>query len=153
MGAVLGSESVSSFTCLATRPGNEALKTHVTMPRANGEEWTHRWLTSEVERDFQEDMSPLDRLEMNMVKRAKTMLFSVAKELAKGNRRSAAPRWIARPELFLRFVKRPSYLSVGPRRLEGIGVEEITETAKKYISAKQELVSDLVHAQRALHTP
>ena len=42
---------------------------------------------------------------------------------------------------------------MGPRRLEGIGVEEISKTAKKYTRAKRELVSVLVHVQRALHTP
>ena len=49
---------------------------------------------------------------------------------SKGNRRRAAPRWSAPAELFL-ICASPSYLSVGPRRLEGIGVEKITKTAKK----------------------
>ena len=106
----------------------------------------------EVEREFQADMPPLEPLDMNMVKRAKTILFSTAKELAKGNRRRAAPSWSAPAELFL-ICASPSYLSVGPRRLEGIGMEEITKTAKKYTRAKRQLVSVLVHAQRALHTP
>ena len=34
----------------------------------------------------------------------------------------------------------PSYLSVGPRKLEGIRVEDITKTAKKYTRAKGALV-------------
>ena len=84
--------------------------------------------------------------------KSKDDLFSTAKELAKGNRRRAAPSWSAPAELFL-ICASPSYLSVGPRRFEGIGVEEITKTAKKYTRAKRELVSVLVHAQRAFHTP
>ena len=55
----------------------------------------------EVEREFQADMPPLEPLDMNMEKRAKTFLFSTAKELAKGNRRRAAPSWSAPAELFL----------------------------------------------------
>ena len=36
----------------------------------------------EVEREFQTGMPPLEPLDMNMVKSAKTILFSAAKELA-----------------------------------------------------------------------
>ena len=106
----------------------------------------------ETEREFQADMPPLEQLDINMVKRTKTILSGTAKELAKGNRRRAAPRWSAPAELFLMCAS-PSYLSVGATRLEGIGVEEITKTAKKHTRAKQELVSVLVLAQRALRTP
>ena len=95
-------------------------------------------------------MPPLEPLDMDMVTRAKTILFSTAKELAKGNR--TAPRWSAPAELFL-LCASPSYLSVGPRKVEEVGVEEITKSAKKYTRAKKELVSVLVHAQRGLHTP
>ena len=87
-----------------------------------------------------------------MVTRSKRILFDTAKGLVKGNRRRAAPRWSAPAELYLMCAS-PSYLSVGPTRLEGIGVEGITKEARKYTRAKSELVSVLVHAQRALHTP
>ena len=100
-----------------------------------------------MEREFQTDLPPLEPLDMNMVKGAKTILFSTAKELPR-----AAPCWSATEELSL-ICASPSYLSVGPRRLEGIGVEHTTKTAEKYTHAKRELVSVLVNAQRALHTP
>ena len=90
----------------------------------------------ETEREFQADMPPLEPLDMNIVTRAKTILVRTAKELAKGNRRRAAPRLSAPADLFLTCAS-PSHLSVGPRRLEGIGVEEITESAKKYTRAKK----------------
>ena len=57
--------------------------------------------------------------------------FCTAKELAQGNRRRAAPRWSAPPELHL--------------------MCDVTKLAKKKTRAERELVS--VHAQRALHTP
>ena len=44
----------------------------------------------ETEREFQADMPLLEPLDMNIVTRAKTILFRTAKELAQGNRRSAA---------------------------------------------------------------
>ena len=140
------------FHLPGSRPDKEGMKTHVTRPGPNGgmdAEVVDIW---ETERKFQADLPPLEPLDMNMVTRAKTILFSTANELAKGNRRRAAPRWSAPAELFLMCAS-PSYLSVGPRRLEGIGVEEITKEAKRYTRAKLELVSVLVHAQRALHTP
>ena len=37
---------------------------------------------SETERELQADMAPLESLDMNMVTRAKTVLFSTSKELA-----------------------------------------------------------------------
>ena len=81
-------------------------------------------------------MPHLEPLYMNTLKRAKTILFTTAKELAKGHSRKAAPRWSAPAEPFLMCAS-PSYLSVGPRRLDGIGVEEITKSAKKYTRAKK----------------
>ena len=64
----------------------------------------------ETERKFQADMPPLEPLDMNMVTRAKTILFSTAKELPKRNRRRDAPRWSVPAELFL-WCASPSYLS------------------------------------------
>ena len=152
VGGVLGSASVSSFTCLVSVLTNKKMKTHVTMSGAMGGMDTQGVDIGETEREFQADLPPFETLDMNMVTRAETILFSTAEEVAKGTRRSAAPRWSAPAELFL-ICASPSWLSVGARRLEGIGVEEITKTAKKYTRAKQELVSIPVHAQRALHTP
>ena len=128
------------------------MKTHVTKPGAMGGMDAQVVDIGETEREFQADLPLLESLEMSMVTRAKTILFSTAKELAKGNRRRAAPRWSAPAELFV-ICASPSYQSMGPRRLDGSGVEEVTKTAKKYARAKQELVSVLVHAPRALHTP
>ena len=133
-------------------PYKEEVKTHVTMPGAMGGMDAQVVDIGETDREFQADLPLLEPLDMNMVTRAKTILFSTAIELAKGNRRRAAPQWSAPAELFL-ICASPSYSSVGPRRLEGIGVGEITKTAKKYTRAKQELISVLVHAQRALHAP
>ena len=95
----------------------------------------------ETEREFQADMPRLEPLDMNMVTRAKMILFRTA------------PRWSAPALLFL-LCASPSYLSGGPRRTEGIGVEEITESAKKFSRAKKkELVSVLVHVQKGVpHT-
>ena len=73
----------------------------------------------ETEREFPVDV-PL--LETVMVTRAKEIFFCTSKELAKENRRRAALRWSAPAELYLMCVS-PSYMSVGPRRLEGIGVD------------------------------
>ena len=141
------------FHLLGSRPDKEEMKTHVTKPAASGRMDAEVVDIGEKERKFKADLPPLEPLDMNVETRAKKILFCTAKELAKGNRRRAAPRWSAPAELFLMCAS-PSYLSVGPRRLEGIiGVEEITKEAKKYTRAKTELVSILVHAQRALHTP
>ena len=60
-----------------------------------------------------------------------TIHFRTTKELTKGNRRECARRTL----LYVRVA----FVPVGPRRLEGIGVEDS--------------VSVLVHAQRAFHTP
>ena len=132
-----------------SRPEQEEMNTHVTMPGARGRMDAEVVDIRETEREFQADMPRFEPLDMNMVTRAEMILFRTAKELAKGNRRRAAPRWSAPALLFLLRAS-PSYLSVGPRRTEGIGVEEITESAKKYTRAKKkELVSVLVHVQRA----
>ena len=37
--------------------------------------------------------------------------------------------------------------------MEGIGVEEMTKSAKNFARAKKELVSVLVHAKQAFHLP
>ena len=136
-GSCIGVRKRLFFHLPGSRPDKEEMKTHVTMPGVMGG------------MDAQVVLEPLD---VNTVTRAKTILFCTAKELAKGNRPRAAPQWSAPAERFL-ICASPSYLSVGPRRLEVIGVEEITKTARKYTCAKQELVSVLVHSQRALHTP
>ena len=135
------------FHLPGTRPEQEE-----TMPGARGRMDAQAVDIREMEREFQADMPPLEPLDMNMVTRAKTIFFSTAKELAKGSRRTAAPRWSAPAELFL-VCASPSYLSVGAWRLEGISVEEIRKSAKKCTRAEGELVSVLAHAQRALHTP
>ena len=132
------------FHLPGSRPDKEEMRTHVTVPGAKGRMDAQVVDIEETLREFQTDL--------HMVTRAKKILFCTAKELAKGHRRRAAPRWSAPAELFLMCVS-PSYLSEGPRRLEGIGVEEITKEAKKCTRAKSEWVSVLVHAQRALHTP
>ena len=126
------------FHLLGSRPKQEEMKTHVTMLGAR------RGLDAEVvdvretQREFQADMPPLEPLDMNMVTRAKTIFFRTAKELANGNKRRAAPRWSAPAELFLMCASL-SFLSVGPRRLEGIGVEEISNPVKKYTCARRNL--------------
>ena len=53
-----------------------------------------------------------------------------------------------RPQNSSLCAPRHRYLSVGPRQLEGIGVEEIMKSEKRYTRATRELVSVLVHAQR-----
>ena len=128
------------------------MKAHVTLPGASGGMDAQVVDIGEVEREFQTDLPPLESLDMNMVTRAKTILFSTAKELAKGNRRRAAPCWSAPAELFL-ISASPSYFVGGTLVTRRHWVEEITKTAKKYTRAKRELVSVLVYAQRALHTP
>ena len=111
------------------------MNTHVTMPGARGGVDAEMVDIKETERDLQA-VPLLEPLDKNMVTRAKTILFGTAKELAKGTSRRAPPRWSAPTELFLMWAS-PSYFSVGPRRLEGIGVEEITKSAKKYTRAKK----------------
>ena len=128
-GSGIGVRKRLFFHVPGSRPDKEEMKTHVTMPRAMGGMDAQVVDIGETEREFQADLPSHEPLDMNMVTRAKTIL-STARELAKGNRRRAAPRWSAPAELFL-ICASPSYLSVGPRRLEGNGVEEITKTAKK----------------------
>ena len=127
------------------------MNTHVTMPGAKGEMDAQVVDIRETEREFPADLSPLEPTDMNMVTRAKEILCCTAHELVKGHRRAAAPRWSAPAELYPMCAS-PSYMSVGPRLLEGIGVEEITKSAKKYTRATLEWVSVVRHAQRALHT-
>ena len=130
-------------------PDREDITTHVTKPGAMEGMDAEVVDIGETDREFQADMPPLEPMDMNMLRRARSILFCTAKQLAKGNRRRAAPRWSAPAELFLMCAS-PSYLSVGPRRLEGIGVEEIMKKAKMCTRAKRELVVVLVHAQRAV---
>ena len=87
----------------------EKMKTHVTLPGASGRMDAQVVDIEDVEREIQADMPPLEPLDMNMVRRAKTILFSTAQKLAHGNRRRAAPRWSAPAELFLTCAS-PSYL-------------------------------------------
>ena len=84
------------FHLSGSRPEQDEMKTHVTID------------IRETEQEFQVDMPPLEQLDMNVVTRAKTTLFRTAKELAKGNRRRAAPRWSSPAELLLMCAS-PSY--------------------------------------------
>ena len=109
--------------------------------------------TGDVEREFQTDVPPLEPLDMNMVKRAKTILFSTAKELVKGNRRRAAPCWSAPAELFF-ICASPSYLSVGDEGdSKALGWKKLQKQQRSTHARSGSWFSVLVHAQRALHTP
>ena len=99
------------FHLPGSRPDKEEMRTHVTMPGAKMRMDAQVVDIEETLREFQKDMQPLEPWDMNMVTRAKKVLFE---ELAKGNRRRAAPRWSAPAEIFLMCAS-PSYLSVGPR--------------------------------------
>ena len=67
-------------------------------------EWTQVVDIRETEREFQADMPHLEPLDMNM------------------------------DGATLECARSPSYLSVGPRRLEATGVEEITYTRNKHFT-------------------
>ena len=136
------------FHLHGSRPEQEEMKNHVTLPGASGAMDAEVVDIRDTERGSQAYMPPLELLDMNMVTRAKTILFRTAKKLAKGNRRRTVPRWSAPAELFLTCASL-SHLSVEPRRLDGIGVK----AAKKFSRAKKEVVSVLAHAHRAFHTP
>ena len=73
---------------------------------------------------------------MNMVARAKTILFSTAKELAKGKQAQDSAT-LERARRALPYVR----LAIVP-----VGGTAITKSAKMYTRAKKELVSVLVHA-------
>ena len=132
-------------------PEQEDMKTHVTMPGVRWRMDAEVVDIRETERKFQADMPPLEPLDMNMVTRATTILFRKAKELAKGNRRRAVHVGVRPQSTFSRALRfRTCRWDRGERKAS---VEEITKSAKKYTRAKKELVSVLVHAQRAFHTP
>ena len=97
-------------------------------------------------------MPPLEPLDTNMVKRAKMILFQHSKRVGEREQTQSSAKLERASRTLPHLCITPSYLSVGPRRLEGIGVEEIKKTAKKYTRAKRELVSVLVHADGAYHT-
>ena len=114
------------FHLLGSRPEQEELKAHVTMLGARGRMDAQVVDKRETGREFQADVPRAaghghgDKSGNNAFQHSK-----------RAGERKQAPRWSAPAELFLMCAS-PPFLSVRPRRREGVGVEEITTSAKKY---------------------
>ena len=131
----IGVRNVSSFTCLDLAPN-----------KREGE-WMLKWSTSgKTEREFQADMPPLEPLDMKHGDKSENDPLQ-SSEGAGGRKQAQSSATSECASRALLHVRLAFVLVDGTAETGRHGWEEITKSAKK------ELVSVLVHAQRAFHTP